>query len=236
MTRTAPRKSISAFAVLTGDIVGSSRLSAGQLERARALVLKGARQFHSKSRPMVSGVPEFFRGDAWQLLLREPGQALRVALYIRASLSAQSGVETRISIGIGSVDAINRARTSLSTGEAFTLSGHALDEITGYFDLTGALPERAAALARWFPAVLHLCSGLMRDWTRRQAEIISLTLLSDNRTHEEIAGALRPPVSKQTVSESLAGANWRSLLEAIRVFEATDWPGLMGPAASRRPA
>jgi hypothetical protein len=228
VTRTVVRNSVGAFAVLTGDIIGSSRLSAAELDRTRSLVLKGAQQFHSKSRRMVLGAPEFFRGDAWQLLLREPGQALRVALYIRALLSASAGVETRISIGIGPVDAINRSRTSLSTGEAFTLSGHALDEITGYFDLTGALPDRAAVLAQWFPAMLHLCSGLIRDWTRRQAEIVSLALLSDSQTHERIARSLRPPVSKQTVSESLAGANWRSLLEAIRVFETTDWPSTVG--------
>lgn len=177
---------------------------------------------------MVLGVPEFFRGDAWQLLLKEPGQALRVALYIRALLSAQAGIETRISIGIGTVDAINRSRTSLSTGEAFTLSGHALDEITGYFDLTGALPERAADLVQWFPAILHLCSGLIRQWTRRQAEIVSVALLLESQTHERIARSLHPPVSKQTVSESLAGANWRSLLEAIRMFEAIDWPSIVG--------
>ena len=228
MTRAVVRNSVGAFAVLTGDIIGSSRLSAAQLDRTRSLVLKGAQQFHSRSRRLVFGVPEFFRGDAWQLLLREPGQALRVALYIRALLSAKTGVATRIAIGIGPVDAINRSRTSLSTGEAFTLSGHALDEITGYFDLTGALPDRAAVLAQWFPAILHLCSGLIRDWTRRQAEIVSLALLSDGQTHERIARSLHPPVSKQTVSESLAGANWRSLLEAIRVFETTDWPGTVG--------
>ncbi|HVS77489.1 MAG TPA: hypothetical protein VHE11_11180, partial [Steroidobacteraceae bacterium] len=223
MSRIAARTPAGVFAVLTGDIIGSSSLSATQLGRTRALVLKGAQKFHSRSRPTVLGEPEFFRGDAWQLLLGEPARALRVALYIRALLSARLGVDTRISIGIGTAEAIDRSRTSLSTGEAFTLSGHALDEITGYFELTGALPDRAGALADWFPAILHLCSGLMRGWTRRQAEIVALALQSDNPTHERIAGSLRPPVSKQTVSDSLAGAGWRSLLEAIRVFERTDW-------------
>lgn len=220
--KTAVRSSTGVFAVLTGDLIGSSRLSAERLGRARAVVRKGGQRFHPKSRRAIYGAPEFFRGDAWQLLA-EPGPALRTALYIRALLSAEIGVETRISIGVGSVDVIDRAHVTLSTGEAFTLSGHALDAMTGYFDLTGALPERAGPLARWFPAVLHLCSGLIRHWTRRQAEIVSLALPSDSLTHESIARSLHPPVSKQTVSESLAGAGWRTLLEAIRAFEATDW-------------
>ena len=228
VTRTIAQSSAGILAVLTGDIIGSSKLSVERLNRARAVVLKGARQFHSKSRKSVVGTPEFFRGDAWQLLLKEPGRALRAALYIRALLSSEIDVETRISIGVGSVDAIDRSRTSLSTGEAFTLSGHALDQMTGYFDLSGALPERAGPLAGWFPAILHLSSGLVRHWTRRQAEIVSLALLLDNPTHEQIARTLSPPVSKQTVSESLAGAGWRTLLEALWAFEATDWPTVIG--------
>jgi hypothetical protein len=224
----APSSAAGVFAVLTGDIIKSANLSAEQLDQTRAVILKGARQFREKSRRTVSGTPEFFRGDAWQLLLKEPGSALRVALYIRALLSAETDVQTRISIGIGSVDIINRTRTSLSTGEAFTLSGHALDKITGYFDLTGAIPDRAGPLASWFPAILYLCSGLVRPWTRRQAEIISLALLLDNPTHEQIARSLKPTVAKQTVTESLAGSGWRPLLEAILAFEETTWSTVVG--------
>ena len=224
----APRGAGRVFAVLTGDIVSSRRLSVERLERTRRLIASGAAEFRRRQPRAFSGVPEVFRGDAWQLLLREPRWALRVALLMRALLLARNDVRTRVSIGIGAVEAIDRRRISLSTGEAFTLSGHALDHITGYFDLTGALPERAAPLAAWFPAMLHLCSGLMRSWTRRQAEIVSLALLADNPTHEAIAGSLRPRVSKQSVSESLAAARWRPLLEGIRVFEQSDWDRLTG--------
>jgi len=227
MSGAASRSAGRVFAVLTGDIVSSRRLSAERLEGTRRLIAEGAARFRRWRPHAVSGAPEVFRGDAWQLLLREPRWALRVGLLLRAQLLAGNDVRTRVSIGIGGVDVIDRRRVSLSTGEAFTLSGHALDQITGYFDLTGALPGRAAPLAAWFTAMLHLCSGLVRPWTRRQAEIVSLALLADNPTHESIAGALRPRVSKQSVSESLAAARWRPLLEGIRVFEESDWDRLV---------
>ena len=226
MSRSAPRSPAGLFAVLTGDLVSSRKLSPERLERTRRLIAEGARRFRRREPHALCGVPEVFRGDAWQLLLREPRWALRLALLMRALLLARDDVRTRVSIGIGAVDVIDRRRVSLSTGEAFTLSGHALDSITGYFDLTGALPERAAPLAAWFPAMLHLASGLVRPWTRRQAEIVSVALLSANPTHESIAGTLRPRVSKQSVTESLAGARWRPLLDGIRVFEETDWERL----------
>lgn len=223
------------YAALTGDIVQSHQLSAERLERTRRLVMRGAAQFSRRQPQALCGAPEVFRGDAWQLLLREPGWALRVALLMHALLLAENDVRTRISIGVGAVDVINRKRISVSTGEAFTLSGHALDHITGYFDLTGALPARAAALASWFPAMLHLCSGLARHWTRRQAQIVSRALLMDNPTHAAIARTLRPQVAKQSVSESLAAARWRPLLEGVRVFEATDWGSLLAAAGRGQP-
>ena len=223
------------LAVLTGDIIGSTKLSIERMGHTRSLVEKVAREFRPRAPRAVCGVPEFFRGDSWQLLLREPRWALRVALTIRALLIAEIAVATRLLIGVGGADFIDTRRVSLSTGEAFTLSGRALDAMTGYFDLSGALPERAGALARWFPATLHVCSGLVRPWTRRQAEIISFALLPDSPTHEQIARLLRPPVAKQTVSESLAGADWRSLNEAIRAFEETDWSALLAvPARGRK--
>jgi hypothetical protein len=233
VSRAAPARAGGVYAALTGDIVGSRQLSAERLERTRRLVMRGAAQFRRRQARALCGAPEVFRGDAWQLLLREPRWALRVALLLHALLLAENDVRTRISIGVGAVDVINLRRISVSTGEAFTLSGHALDHITGYFDLTGGLPERAAALSSWFPAMLHLCSGLVRHWTRRQAQIVSLALLMDNPTHASIARTLRPKVAKQSVSESLAAARWRSLLEGIRVFEATDWDALVAPAGAR---
>lgn len=217
------------LAVLTGDIIGSTQLSLAQMSQTRSLVERRAREFRARPQARsVCGVPEFFRGDSWQLLVKEPRWALRVALMIHACLAAELDVRTRVSIGVGTADVIDTRRISLSTGEAFTLSGRALDALTGYFDLTGALPARSGALARWLPATLHLCSGLLRPWTRRQAEIVSFALLPDNPTHEQIARTLRPHVAKQTVSESLAGAGWRPLLEAIRAFEETDWVALLG--------
>jgi hypothetical protein len=216
------------IAVLTGDIIASTQLSPQELSRTRSVVERGALAL--RPRPgarAVCGTPQFFRGDSWQLVVKEPRWALRAALMIRAQLIAQLEVGTRISLGVGTADHVDARRVSLSTGEAFTLSGRALDAMTGYFDLTGAVPARAGELARWLPALLHVCSTVVRTWTRRQAQIVSLALLPEEPTHEGIARSLQPPVAKQTVSESLSGAGWRALLEALRAFEDTDWAGLL---------
>lgn len=215
-------------AVLTGDIIASSTLASGQIDEIRTLLSDCITRFRDFRPKAIHGKPEFFRGDAWQLLLNNPGLALRLSLLIRAEMRSRLDVDTRISIAIGGVEKVRR-KISLSSGEAFTLSGRALDRMTRHFDLTGVLPDRAGTLSIWLPVILHLCSGLVRSWTRRQAEIISYALLSDNPTHEAIAESLDPPVSKQTVSESLASSNWRALLEPIKEFEVADWSSILAP-------
>lgn len=228
--RASPR---TVYAVLTGDIIASTGLAAEDLGHALELLNNAAGRLTALRPGAVYGAPEVFRGDAWQILLAEPGAALRLALLIKATLRSRVGADTRISVGIGRVEQIVADRISMSTGEAFTLSGRGLDKMTVYFDLTGALPERAGPMTRWLPAVMHLCSGLARRWTRRQAETVAEGLVLENPTQERIAKSLPRTVAKQTVQESLAGAGWRALIEAVWTFEQTDWSALAGQTPSR---
>ena len=137
------------FAVLTGDLVRSSRLSGRQLDQARASLHAAADEVKRWKRGLVRGAPEFFRGDAWQMLLTEPKWALRVAVFVRASLLGGELGDTRVVIGIGTVDRVNPKRISLSTGQAFTLAGEGLDALTQYFRMSIELPEAASGLATW---------------------------------------------------------------------------------------
>jgi hypothetical protein len=77
--------------------------------------------------------------------------------------------------------------------------------MTGYFDLTAALPDRAGPLASWLPVVMHLCSGLARNWTKRQAEITWHALMSNYTTHESIADASDAPGQKANRDGIAAG-------------------------------
>jgi hypothetical protein len=133
-----------------------------------------------------------------------------LALLLRSRLRSGTGADTRVAIGIGSLEQVVEDRISMSTGEAVVLSGRSLDRLPGYFGLTGALPASVGAMADWLPMALHLCSELTRQWTRRQAELVSIGLLLEKPTRDQIAQAVRPKVTKQTVQESLGGAGWRS--------------------------
>jgi len=217
-------------AVLTGDIIGSSRLEPRQLQSVRASLARAVEAVKGWKRGLVHYRLEFFRGDGWQFLLTDPAAALRTAVYLRASLRATGLADSRIAIGLGEVDRTSPGRVSLSTGQAFVLSGRALDRMDLYSRMTIAAPDSAGDLADWLPVIGHLCDSLIGQWTRRQAEVVRRAIVPGEPDYEAIARSLKPPVSKQAVAKGLRGANWHVLREAIHRFEDTSWHQLL-PAA-----
>ena len=223
------------YAVLTGDIVKSSRLRPSQLESVRASLIKTAETARGWQRGLVTGKPEFFRGDAWQLLLADAAMAMRVGVFLRASLLAKGLADTRIAIGLGEVAKVSSSRISLSTGQAFSLSGQALDRMTQYSNITIEIPRSAGPLSNWLPVVGHLCDSLISQWTSRQAEIVCAALDPREPDHEEVARVLKPTISKQAVAKALSGANWYAVREAMHLFESTSWETVLRPQKPRQP-
>jgi hypothetical protein len=236
------------YAVLTGDLIGSTKLAPDGLAAARTAMTTTLTRFRAGWSDALIGEIEFFRGDSWQILLARPELALRLALLIRAALRAErtgrsKGVsgrkrapDTRLAICIGFADQIVPEKISVSNGEVFVLSGRALDQETVHFAMTASLPDRAKPVSDWLAAVTHLCDSIVSRWTARQAELMRVRLLS-NLTQQAIATGLRRRVAKQSVQGSLASAGWRPLMEAVDLFERTDWRELTGglaPCHARR--
>lgn len=229
MSHQSENANVTVYAVLTGDMIKSTSLSTDKIRQSWDVIERTLADFCDAHGPVIVGSPGFFRGDSWQVLTNKPALCLRLALLIRARLRSELETDTRISIGMGSVETIDPQSISMSQGEAFTLSGQALDNISTYFDFTGQFPKNAGQIREWGPVLLNLCSEFVQSWTRRQAEIVTLALLLDPPKHADIAQALNPPVVKQTVTDSLKGAHWRALQEALKLFEATDWQSLVKP-------
>lgn len=212
-------------AVLTGDLVKSSSLSDDEMRQARDALAEAARDMNGASWAkgrVVRGKPDWFRGDAWQLLLTETRWALRAAILVRASLLARAGVSTRVSIGLGTVERLSRSRVSLSRGEAFTLSGHGLDEMGARHRMTLTASDEAGAVGEWLDVATRLCDSLVEQWQRRQVEVVRARLLLREATLVEIGESLDPPAVVQVVSRSLQGAGWAGVEYALERFESRD--------------
>src|SRR4051812_39345523 len=111
-------------AVITGDIVNSTLLDESQMKR----LLKELKELLNPYKL------EFFRGDSFQAYIKDASDALKIALLCRLTaismMPEDSPVssDVRISIGTGNVDSPIRT-LSTARGEAFLLSGRALDKL-----------------------------------------------------------------------------------------------------------
>src|SRR5690554_259872 len=107
-------------AVLTGDIIHSQHAENPQIWID---VLKETLNQFGKS-PIKW---EIYRGDSFQLEV-PASQGFKAMFQIKAAIKTISGLDVRISIGLGQVDFQDDA-VNLSNGSAFVNSGRAFDQL-----------------------------------------------------------------------------------------------------------
>jgi hypothetical protein len=203
-------------AVLTGDLVRSTALSHAGLLEARETLRRAAREIAGWDRGAVHG-PDFFRGDSWQLVLTQPDLWLRASLYLRTALRAlEEEADTRISVGVGAVEALDTEAVSQSIGEAFVLSGRALDDMSRFegFKLATAQPQPDET---YLPTVLSFCGHVVGGWSSSQAKVALEMLRPSDKTQEALADTLG--VSRQFVSKVHRQYGLSSVMMALDVFE-----------------
>jgi len=200
------------LAVLTGDIVASSRLSPADLDDVLAAVATSSETAASwtGSRARFGR----YRGDGWQCLGPSPALSLRAALFIRAGLRARRrDLDTRISIGIGA-GSMPETGIAAASGPAFERSGAGLDGMGRAARFAVASSDEIGLEG----AVLALADEISRRWTARQAEVFVHALPPDAPTQNAIGARLG--ISQQMVAKHLrAGGDW-ALREAMAAMEA----------------
>lgn len=226
MSRTPPRRTEHIYAVLSGDIVGSTSLGADRLELAQSAFFAATRKLQAWSPDAIVGEPEFFRGDSWQMLLGDPRAFLRASLFLRAALrSANRDFDTRIGIGFGTVDRIDRQRISTSIGNAFTASGSQLDAMADAVGVSVAVPHGAQGQLGWMMPVTALCNAMMNSWSERQADIAAHMLAPGTPLQSQVAADLA--VSKQMVSKTLASIDFSAIASALQWVEHGKWENFL---------
>ena len=173
--------------------------------------------------PLPVGI---FRGDSWQLLVTDPVQALRIALFYRASLRAETGarrLDTRMVIAIGRIDFIPGEQIAEGDGPAYRLSGRALESMHKRESMRLVYPSHPAERA--LSVVVHLLDALVSRWSDKQA--LAVTGALRGWSQEQIAKkSWSEPISQQAVAQHLDRAAWSYVESALAYFEET----LMGPA------
>ena len=215
------------YAVLTGDLIGSSKSSPERLEATMDNIATTA-QFLAEYTGEKTRFTRY-RGDGWQLTL-SPAFYLRALALILAKLKAdRQTLSTRIGIGIGSVDSFGTTDLRDAQGAAFVLSGRALDSLTRDHSLmlsaetlANAIQEKRTERLRgtieWSDAaMLPMFGFIARRWSAAQAEAMAIALENDHQTQATIAAKLG--ITRQALNIRLTGAGYGPILAAIKLTE-----------------
>ena len=186
--------------IITGDIKGSRRAkSANWLEGLKKLFLQFGKN------PIDW---EFYRGDEFQLEIKNTEEALIAAFLIKAHLRKIS-LDARMSIGIGN-KTYKAKRISESNGSAFINSGEAFD-LMKKNKTNLVLQSSNATFNKEMNLLIRLGLSFMDNWLTQQAEFVVLAIQNPEFSQEEIGELLK--INQAAVSKRRKRANFDLLLE-----------------------
>lgn len=193
-------------AVLTGDIVNSTKLTPAK-ERGLVKIIEQALSPYKN---------EFYRGDSFQALLKQPGDSLRIALLCRtAAISITDKTESDIKISIGLGEIKERVKTlGAAKGEAFILSGRAFDELekTSQRMIIVTADEKANIS---FQVISDYINSIFSRMTPKQAKVI-FELLKGGLQQDVVK---RLKKSKSTISQHVSSGRWPEIEKILNQYQ-----------------
>ena len=202
------------IAVLTGDLVGSTGYPAETVDAAMHAIQAAALSVAEWQTPPTDTRFTRFRGDGWQIYLEQPEFSLRAAMFIAASLRAQSiGMTTRVSAAIGIAENLGSMNLSDASGPVFQVSGRELDKMPR----SGQVALNGRTIAYQDQIIVRLMFERTSRWTQPQAEAMAHYLHPDNRTLNDIALTLG--ISPQAVNYRLGGGGATRLRMDLQLWE-----------------
>jgi len=195
-------------AVLTGDIVNSTRLG----QAAEKKLMKCLQQLLAAHRF------EFYRGDSFQVFVKDARSALQTALLCRTAAisiagSAAVSSDIRISIGIGKTKT-PVASLGIARGEAFVLSGRAFDELTKTNTRLAMVGNNQLA-NEGLQVIADYLNAIFKDMTGKQAGVIFELL--NGETQQTVAAKLKK--SKSTIHQHVSAGRWPAIENLLHHYE-----------------
>ena len=164
-------------AIITGDIVDSTKM----LAEERDSMLRMLQSLPELLSPVTKIDLEIFRGDSFQIKVRNPVDSLKVALAIRAHIRSFKFAQynrqwdARMSIGIGAVEYEN-GTLATSDGEAYRASGRGLDAI-GKCRLIIETPWEE--INKELRVSTAFSDDIVSRWTQSQSRVMFQSLTND---------------------------------------------------------
>jgi predicted XRE-type DNA-binding protein len=200
----AKKKTITS--VITGDIV-KSRV----IKSSRWLTILKKELAREGSSPKTW---EIYRGDSFQVEIKDPAEALLRALRIKATIKTIKNLDVRMSIGIGG-KAPGVTRITESIGEAFILSGEKLESLKKEKQ-TLAIRTPWPDFDKEMNLFIRLALIAMDNWSVSSAELVKIVIDNQQITQNKLASRLK--ISQSSVSERQKRSYYAEIMELENLY------------------
>jgi hypothetical protein len=192
-------------AVITADIVNSITLSPSEVKKLVTSVSSLLQEYKF----------EFYRGDSFQVYLKNPSAALKIVLRARCIARSHSPMnDIRASIGIGGVSSpVRSLRTA--TGKAFIISGRAFDQMTRSGNERLKIESVIETANPALRIVAYYIDYIFSRLTPTQSEVMNVLL--EGYTQVEVAKKLKK--TQPTVAKIAQAAGWSEIERLLQEYQ-----------------
>jgi hypothetical protein len=188
--------------VITGDIINSRNTSS-------EVWLKELKHIFKE---LNAG--EIYRGDSFQIEIKDISKSLYTAIYIKSVLKTIKNIDVRMAIGIGTKN-FDANTVKEANGAAFVNSGFAFDNYLKKQTLAIKTPWKK------IDEEINISLGLglltIDHWTTNSSEIVKVSLEKKEATQKEIAAFLK--ISQSSASERRKRAGFDEIMKLEKRFQ-----------------
>lgn len=195
------------IAVITGDIIGS--------RKAESQLWLDALKTKLGKYGTTPKQWELYRGDEFQVELREPEKALLCALELKACVKTFHKLDVRMSIGLGD-KSYQGDRVSESNGTAFSNSGNQFDQLKKQ-KINLAVRSPYKEFDQEINLMLKLALVTIDAWSTVSAELAEIVFAHPHLLQEEIAQQLK--IKQSAVSQRTRRAQLDLVMELIQYYQ-----------------
>lgn len=191
--------------VITGDIIGSRQQKSNHWVEDLKKILSPFGATPSQW--------EVYRGDEFQIEVKNPEEALLTAILVKAHLRAIKS-DARMSIGFGD-KTHNAEKISESNGSAFIHSGELFETLKKQ-KVTLALRTGNLEMDEKLNLMLQLALTFMDNWLVQSAEFVALAIENPSLSQEELGQKLG--INQAAVSRRQKRAQFDLVMNLDRYF------------------
>lgn len=193
------------ISIITGDVINSRKKSSNiwidEFKKLLATFGKNPVEW------------EIYRGDEFQLEIRNPEEALIIALQIKSYFKSIK-LDVRMSIGFGEVT-YKAKKISESNGTAFSRSGEVFETLKKQ-KINLAINSGNKAFDTEINLMLRLSLIFMNNWLAQSAELVLITIENPLLSQEEIG--LKLGINQAAVSRRRKRAQFDLMMEMENYF------------------